>query len=75
MSLEDLRKQLTAVDEQIVDLIAERQRIVSDIGRNKQSTGVGTRDYAREKDVLDMGRPAPNRLASTRTWPKTCCVN
>jgi chorismate mutase/prephenate dehydrogenase len=56
MSLEDLRKQLTAVDEEIVDLIAERQRIVGDIGRNKQSTGVGTRDYAREKDVLDMGR-------------------
>ena len=56
MSLEDLRKQLTAVDEQIVDLIAERQRIVGDIGRNKQSTGVGTRDYAREKDVLDLGR-------------------
>ncbi len=56
MSLEDLRKQLTAIDEQIVDLIAERQRIVGDIGRDKQSTGVGTRDYAREKDVLDMGR-------------------
>ncbi len=56
MSLENLRKQLTAVDEQIVDLIAERQRIVGDIGRTKQSTGTGTRDYAREKDVLDMGR-------------------
>ena len=56
MSLKDLRKQLTAIDEQIVDLIAQRQRIVGDIGRNKQSTGVGTRDYAREKDVLDMGR-------------------
>jgi chorismate mutase/prephenate dehydrogenase len=56
MSLEDLRKQLTGVDEQIVDLIAKRQRIVRDIGRNKQSTGIGTRDYAREKDVLDMGR-------------------
>ena len=56
MSLEDLRKQLTAVDAQIVDLIAERQRIVSDIGRTKQTTGTGTRDYAREKDVLDMGR-------------------
>jgi chorismate mutase/prephenate dehydrogenase len=56
MSLDDLRKELTAVDQQIVDLIAERQRIVGDIGRNKQSTGTGTRDYAREKDVLDMGR-------------------
>jgi chorismate mutase/prephenate dehydrogenase len=56
MSLDDLRQQLTAVDRQIVDLIAERQRIVGDIGRNKQSTGAGTRDYAREKDVLDMAR-------------------
>ena len=56
MSLEELRKQLTAVDEQIVDLIAERQRIVGEIGRDKQASGAGTRDYAREKDVLDMGR-------------------
>ena len=56
MSLKDLRKQLTAVDEQLVDLIAERQRIVGDIGRDKQASGAGTRDYAREKTVLDMGR-------------------
>jgi chorismate mutase/prephenate dehydrogenase len=56
MSLDDLRKQLSAVDEQIVDMIAERQRLVGEIGRDKQTRGVGTRDYAREKDVLDMGR-------------------
>ena len=56
MDLDELRKQLTAVDRQIIDLIAERQRIVGDIGRNKQESGKGTRDYAREKDVLDMGR-------------------
>ena len=62
MSLDDLRKELTAVDRQIVDLIAERQRLVSDIGRNKQSTGAGTRDYAREKDVLDMGRVQAEEL-------------
>jgi chorismate mutase/prephenate dehydrogenase len=62
MSLDDLRKELTAVDRQIVDLIAERQRLVSDIGRNKQSTGTGTRDYAREKDVLDMGRAQAEKL-------------
>jgi len=62
MSLEDLRQQLTAVDRQIVDLIAERQRIVDDIGRDKQSTGAGTRDYAREKDVLDMGRAHAEKL-------------
>lgn len=56
MSLEDLRNDLSAVDRRFVDLIAERQRIVSDIGRDKLSSGTGTRDYAREKDVLDMAR-------------------
>jgi chorismate mutase/prephenate dehydrogenase len=56
MNLDDLRNDLSAVDRQLVDLIAERHRIVSEIGRNKLSTGTGTRDYAREKEVLDMGR-------------------
>ena len=56
MSLEDLRKNLSAIDRQLVEMIAERQRIVGDIGRTKQTSGTGTRDYAREKDVLDMGR-------------------
>ena len=55
-NLDELRKQLTDVDRQIVDLIAKRQRIVGEIGRSKQVTGRSTRDYAREKDVLDMGR-------------------
>lgn len=62
MSLEDLRNSLSAVDRQLVDLIAERQRIVSEIGREKQSTGTGTRDYAREKDVLDLGRAQAEKL-------------
>lgn len=56
MSLEKLRSQLSAIDRQLVELIAERQKIVGEIGRSKRSTGTGTRDYAREKDVLDMGR-------------------
>ena len=56
MSLDDLRNDLTVVDRRLVELIAERQRIVSEIGRHKLWSGTGTRDYAREKDVLDMGR-------------------
>jgi chorismate mutase/prephenate dehydrogenase len=56
MSLEDLRETLSAVDRQLVELIAERERLVAEIGRSKHRTGKGTRDYAREKDVLDMGR-------------------
>ena len=56
MSLQDLRNELSAVDRQIVDLIAARQRVVANIGRSKRSDGTATRDYAREKDVLDRGR-------------------
>jgi chorismate mutase/prephenate dehydrogenase len=56
MSLDELRKNLSTVDRRLVEMIAERQRIVADIGKTKQSTGTGTRDYAREKDVLEMGR-------------------
>ncbi len=56
MSLDDLRSDLSAVDQRLVELIAERQRIVAEIGKTKQSSGTATRDFAREKDVLDMGR-------------------
>ena len=62
MSLQDLRDSLSAVDRQIVELMAERQRIVADIGRQKRTAGTATRDYAREKDVLDRGREQAARL-------------
>lgn len=56
MSLDELRNNLSAIDRRLVEMIAERQRIVADIGKTKQNTGTGTRDYAREKNVLEMGR-------------------
>lgn len=62
MSLKDLRANLSSIDRQIVELIAERQRIVGEIGRSKVSDGAATRDYAREKDVLDMGRAQAEEL-------------
>jgi chorismate mutase/prephenate dehydrogenase len=56
MSLQNLRDALSDVDRRIIDLVAERQRIVSEIGHDKLSRGTATRDYAREKDVVDRGR-------------------
>ncbi len=56
MDLTELRGRLSDIDRQLVELIAARQKIVGDIGRTKQSSGTRTRDYAREKDVIDMGR-------------------
>ncbi len=62
MSLDELRKNLSALDRRLVDLVAERQRIVGEIGKTKRTAGSGTRDYAREKDVLDMGRKQAQKM-------------
>ncbi len=62
MTLDELRTRLSDIDRQIVELIAERQKMVGDIGRQKQSSGTATRDFAREKDVIDMGRAQAESL-------------
>ncbi len=56
MDLEQLRNQLSAIDRQILELVAERQRLSGDIGAFKQATGRPTRDFVREKQVLDRAR-------------------
>ncbi|MEE4160883.1 MAG: prephenate dehydrogenase/arogenate dehydrogenase family protein [Woeseiaceae bacterium] len=56
MDLNALREKLSDIDRQLIELIAARQGIVSDIGRSKQTSGAATRDFAREKDVIEMGR-------------------
>ena len=56
MDLDELRNDLSSVDRRLIELIAERQRLAGEIGRNKQSTGRATRDFEREKDVLEMAR-------------------
>ena len=62
MDLEELRAELSDVDRKLVGLIADRQRIVGDIGRSKQASGRATRDYEREKDVIDKARSAAAEL-------------
>ena len=53
MDLADLRQRLNELDRQLVELIAERQSVVEKVGEHKRSEGRATRDYAREKQVLD----------------------
>lgn len=62
MILEQLRDRLTEVDRELISLIAERQRIVADIGAHKISTSAPTRDYARERIVLDGAREQARSL-------------
>ncbi len=71
VSLEDLRRQLSELDRQLVSVVAERQRIVAEIGRTKRSSGTGTRDFSREKEVIELARQhaaemdVPEDLAET----------
>jgi chorismate mutase/prephenate dehydrogenase len=51
--LDTLRKNLDRIDEQIISLLAERQMNVDAIGSVKLNTKSPTRDYQREKQVID----------------------
>ena len=52
MTLDKLRKRLTQLDRDLIALVADRQRIVADIGAHKIKNAVPTRDYEREREVL-----------------------
>ncbi len=56
MTLDQLRSQLTETDSALIALIAERQRIVAQIGAHKIDNGIPTRDYEREREVLKGAR-------------------
>ena len=50
-----LRERLDEIDDGIIDLIAERQDIVTTIGEHKLRTGVVLRHFEREREVIDRG--------------------
>jgi len=50
-----LRRRLDQIDDGIVDLIAERQAVVTTIGDHKLATGAPLRHYEREREVIERG--------------------
>lgn len=52
-TLHALRERLTEIDAEIIERIAERQAIVSRIGRTKMASGKPTRDFRREREVFE----------------------
>ncbi len=54
--LDTLRLTLNEIDQSIVALIAKRQSVVEQIGQTKRSSGLATRDYGRERQVLENAR-------------------
>ncbi len=53
MTLDQLRARLGAIDRQIIDLVAERQMLSREIGAVKRTEGRATRDFRREKQVIE----------------------
>ena len=51
-TLEELRVRLTAIDRELIALMAERQRLSRGVERAKRATGHVTRDYRREREVI-----------------------
>lgn len=51
----ELRNRLDQIDDGIIDLIAERQSVVTTIGKHKLATGAPLRHYEREREVIDRG--------------------
>jgi chorismate mutase / prephenate dehydrogenase len=51
-TLEQLRARLTDIDRELVELMAERQRLSREVERTKRATGHATRDYRREREVI-----------------------
>lgn len=56
MTLDQLRERLASIDRQIVDLVADRQSISHQIGAVKRAEGRATRDFRREKLVIEAAR-------------------
>lgn len=56
MDLTELRDRLNALDAQMIDLVAERLAVVERIGELKRSEHRPTRDFAREKQVIEQAR-------------------
>ncbi len=62
MTLEELRQRLNELDRQLIELIAERQAVVEQVGNVKRSSSQATRDFEREKQVLDGARDRAREL-------------
>lgn len=62
-ALKRLRAQLANVDEQLLELVAERARLASAIGKIKRDEGMATRDFRQERDVIERARANAEKLA------------
>ncbi|HEX5459796.1 MAG TPA: prephenate dehydrogenase/arogenate dehydrogenase family protein [Steroidobacteraceae bacterium] len=58
VTLDDLRRRLSEIDRQLLALVGERKTLSGDVARVKRATGHPTRDFEREREVLEGARAA-----------------
>ncbi|GAB4198117.1 MAG: bifunctional chorismate mutase/prephenate dehydrogenase [Wenzhouxiangellaceae bacterium] len=64
--LDALRQRLDQLDAELLDKVAERQRLVAEIGRYKHARGRHLRDFARERVVLEQAAQRGEQLGLSR---------
>jgi chorismate mutase/prephenate dehydrogenase len=65
VSLDDLRRRINAIDDRMIELVAERKHLSEEVARVKRSTGRATRDYQREREVIVAARDKAVALGVT----------
>ena len=65
MTLDELRSRLTVIDRELVERMAERERLSRQVAAVKRATGYPTRDFQRERDVLLRARAHATELGTS----------
>jgi len=60
--LERLRAQLADVDSKLLELVAERTRLASAMGKTKPAFGHAARDFRQEREVIERARALAEKL-------------
>ncbi|MGH8299181.1 MAG: prephenate dehydrogenase/arogenate dehydrogenase family protein [Steroidobacteraceae bacterium] len=56
VTLDDLRSRLSEIDRQLLTLVGERKALSGEVARVKRATGYPTRDFVREREVIEGAR-------------------
>jgi chorismate mutase/prephenate dehydrogenase len=65
MDLDDLRQRLAAIDRELLALVARRQALAVRIGEAKRRSGVATRDFEQERQVIERARAVAAELQAS----------
>jgi chorismate mutase/prephenate dehydrogenase len=66
MNLDELRAELEEVDRQLLSHVARRQSLAAEIGRAKHKSGLPTRDYGQEREVLQRALATAGELGVSK---------